>query len=152
MIEIKAELKNAKQIEAALKRYPQASLSVFNTAIRKSVLTVQRETMKRAPVNKQSGGGNLRQSIKTSLYSLKGIVYAGAKYAIYVHEGTRPHTIRVKNKKVLANRRSGQFFGREVKHPGTRKRPFLLEAVNSTRRTIDGYFTRAMIDIIKMIK
>ena len=50
-------------------------------------------------------------------------------YAANVEYGTKPHLIVAKNKKVLANRRTGQFFGKSVNHPGTRPYPMLRPAI-----------------------
>ena len=44
-------------------------------------------------------------------------------YAPDVEFGTAPHTIRIKDAKVLSNGKV--FFGEEVHHPGTNANPFL---------------------------
>lgn len=54
-----------------------------------------------------------------------------AKYGIYVHEGTKPHTVVPRNKKVLAwiPRGSGKpVFARSVMHPGTKAQPWLAKS------------------------
>ena len=50
-------------------------------------------------------------------------------YASAIEYGTQPHLIVAKNKKVLANKRTGQFFGKTVHHPGTRPYPMLRPAI-----------------------
>lgn len=52
---------------------------------------------------------------------------AATDYAIHVEFGTKPHIIRIKDKKVLASK--GQFFGTEIKHPGTEAQPFMRPAL-----------------------
>jgi HK97 gp10 family phage protein len=136
--------KNWDDVRDALRRNPQTAITEFNTAIKKSVLKVQSEAMHRAPVNKQSGGGNLRQSIRSKVVRLVGEVVAYADYAVFVHEGTKAHIIRPVNKKVLANRRTGQFFGRLVHHPGTKPQPFLKQAVEAAKGNILQYFGEAL--------
>ena len=61
---------------------------------------------------------------------VKGGVTAHAKYARYVHDGTRPHVIRPKNPGgVLHFVMNGRpVFARSVNHPGTIARPFLRNA------------------------
>lgn len=54
-------------------------------------------------------------------------------YAAAVELGARPHPIRVKSKKVLANTGTGEFFGKTVQHPGNRPRPHLRPALYRTR-------------------
>lgn len=49
-------------------------------------------------------------------------------YAIFVHDGTKPHEIRPKNKKALKTP-----FGprKKVNHPGTKANPYLQNAVEN---------------------
>ncbi len=64
------------------------------------------------------------------------------KAAAFFEFGTKPHVIKIKNKKVLAgitedvggkasSKYKGTeytFFGKKVQHPGTKKRPFMKSA------------------------
>jgi len=50
-------------------------------------------------------------------------------YAADIEYGTKPHDIVAKNAKVLANRRTGEIFGKKVRHPGTRPQPMLRPAI-----------------------
>ena len=85
--------------------------------------------------------GNLGRSIRIGAVSAKEAeTIATAAYALYVHEGTRAHEIRPKNKKALrfpANGGSATLSGRvrsggavrfakRVRHPGTKANPFML--------------------------
>lgn len=49
-------------------------------------------------------------------------------YAVFVHDGTKPHEIRPKNKKALKTP-----FGprKKVNHPGTKANPYLQNAVDN---------------------
>lgn len=59
-------------------------------------------------------------------------VSATAPYALFVHEGTRPHIIRPRRASVLAFPRNGRtVFARYVRHPGTRANPFLRRAADT---------------------
>ncbi|OPA75506.1 hypothetical protein BFG05_05995 [Campylobacter pinnipediorum subsp. pinnipediorum] len=62
---------------------------------------------------------------------------AGVKYAKFVHEGTKPHMIKVKKMKSLANKEKGQFFGKQVRHPGTKANPYLKNAVSEFLKSSD---------------
>lgn len=83
------------------------------------------------PVNK----GRLRASIRIEsrrLLTLRSVYTIGSdvSYAGYVHDGTRPHVIRAKNKPYLVFRYQGRWVRvKQVNHPGTRARPFLDRAV-----------------------
>lgn len=139
--QITVKIKDFDKIKRAWKEAPQKMTSEIHTAVGKTVLKVENEAKREAPVNRQSGGGNLRQSIRGSITgTASGVVEVGANYAVPVHEGTRPHKIVARNKKALANKRTGQFFGRVVNHPGTAANPFLERAVENSQGDIDVYF------------
>lgn len=79
--------------------------------------------------------GNLGRSIREDPIVFSGPfrvdtgVTAHAPYAAAVHEGSRPHIIRARNASVLHFKIGGRdIFVPEVRHPGTRARPFLRNA------------------------
>lgn len=53
----------------------------------------------------------------------------GANYPLILELGSRPHIIRSKGDYPLRNRKTGQVFGREVRHPGTQPYPWLRAAL-----------------------
>lgn len=144
-MELKVKLQNGAQVQRLYSAMPSVMRDSLTEATDKSIRQIQRNAMREAPVNKQSGGGNLRQSIKARMTGvLSGEVEVGAKYAVFVHEGTRPHQIVVKNKRVLANRRTGQIFGRKVMHRGTKANPFLDRAVQESEPNVNNFFNQAI--------
>ncbi|WP_235718302.1 hypothetical protein [Mycolicibacterium goodii] len=79
--------------------------------------------------------GNLGRTIGegpimfTGPRTVHGSIHAKADYALYVHEGTRPHVIRPRRAQALRFQVGGRtVFARLVRHPGTRARPFLRNA------------------------
>ncbi len=61
--------------------------------------------------------------------NLQVVVSAGAPYALFVEEGTRPHKIRPRFRKALRFPIEGGFaFAQEVNHPGTEPTEFLANA------------------------
>jgi len=152
-VAIKVEVKGLEEFKKALSGAPEVARREVGTAIEKSILTIQRNVVKEAPVNKQTGGGNLRQNIRGRMTSkLRGMVESTAPYSSYVHTGTRPHAIRPRTKKVLANTRTGQFFGTLVRHPGTSPNPFFLRGIQRSAGDINVFFQRALDRIIKSLK
>lgn len=150
-MQLKLEIKNIDIIQAHFLRMPIEIAKGLHNAVVKAGQLIQREAMSEAPVNKQSGGGNLRQSIQTNVLGIaKANVVVGADYGIFVHEGTRPHVIMVKTKKVLANRRSGKIFGKIVNHPGTKANPFMQRAISNKKDDIGKEFENIIHDIIKL--
>ncbi len=75
-----------------------------------------------------------------SLGKYEGAVGTNVEYAAAVENGCPPHKIRVKNKKVLYNFRTGQFFGREVNHPGFAGDSYLYWAVKNAGTNVSQYF------------
>lgn len=56
-----------------------------------------------------------------------------ASYAIFVHNGTKPHEIRPKNRKFLRwSGGSGFIFAKKVTHPGYKGDKFLINAVKKS--------------------
>jgi len=70
----------------------------LDRAVRVAALATQASAIKRTPV----ASGRLRQSINIQKRDIMFYtVGTNVKYARWVEEGTRPHIIRVKNKKAL---------------------------------------------------
>lgn len=150
MLNIKVEIENIDKLKAIPQRFSTQGINELNNAVKQSVFDIHKEVLKEAPVNKNSGGGNLRQSFKTKFGRLWGEIFSNIKYAVYVHEGTRPHIIRAVNKRVLADRRAGVIFGKEVKHPGTLPNPFLKRAIENAKSKIESNFGNAIRKILKL--
>lgn len=144
------KVNNLDAIRGAFKAAPAKMTVNLHRAIDRIVTRIEADTKKEAPVNKQGGGGNLRQSIRGYTTGIgRGVVEVTARYAGWVHDGTRPHIIRITNRRVLANRRTGQIFGTVVKHPGTRANPFLQRAIDKNRAFIDKEFGDAVANSLK---
>lgn len=143
-------IKNLDEVMAVFKRAPLRMTEEISRAISASIQTVERNVKREAPVNKQTGGGNLRQSIRSQMLGVaSGMVEVGAEYGAAVETGTRPHIIRPVRKKALANRRTGEFFGKIVHHPGTKANPFFTRGIDASRGSIDDYFIRAVQNALK---
>lgn len=73
------------------------------------------------------------------------ILGAATEYAEAVEFGTDPHIIKIKNKKVLANKKKGLIFGKSVKHPGTEAQPFMRPSLDQVRNIwVARYFEQVM--------
>lgn len=79
--------------------------------------------------------GELRESIEHHLEGHTLVVKAHAPYAAYVELGTRPHLITSHGPYSLHNAETGEYFGREVHHPGTHPEPYLRPALYQRRST-----------------
>ena len=153
MINVKFEIKGLDRLKEALNKAPEATISEVSKAVQKSALTIQSAAIKEAPVNKKSGGGNLRQNIKTNLLTkTRAEVVSRAPYSIFVEAGTRPHEIRIRNKRVLADRRAGEIYGTRVRHPGTRANPFMRRALERSIGKVNEFFKTAIINVFNTLK
>lgn len=145
-----AEIRGLPQLRSrfeAIKPGPQFLRTLALSAVREQKLEAPRRT------------GNLGRSIRLGRVSAtEAETIAGANYAIYVHEGTRPHEIRPRNKKALAFpansgsatlggrvRSGGKVrFAKRVRHPGTKPNPFMLRGAV---KAIEGTgFAKFVID------
>ncbi len=151
-MEISIKIVDINSLAKAFKKAPAIAIPLYARAIERSARKIEGDAKRNAPVNKQSGGGTLRQSISSRMRgNASAVIESRAKYSAYVDQGTRPHIIVAKNKKVLANKRTGQFFGRVVKHPGTKKQPYFTNAVEGNESFINNELKVALQNILNSI-
>ena len=115
---------------------------------------------KTAPISNLKTRGTLKRNIRVFSATSSEVKIgntAEVKYAKFVHNGTRPYIIKPKNKKALANKKAGLFFGKKVKHPGIKANPYLLNAWNiykngGLKRASDELAQNVGKEIVKEIK
>jgi HK97 gp10 family phage protein len=152
MSNIKVTIQGLDGFIEGLNKFPEFTVNELNKAVTRSVGLLQNTAIKEAPVNKQASGGNLRQMIHSRMNTkLSGEVSADASYSIFVEEGTRPHEIRPVAKKGLANVRQGQFFGKLVRHPGTKPNPFMQRAVDKITPRANQLFLDGLNNVLNKI-
>jgi len=80
--------------------------------------------------------GHLRRGITTNVGNMEVTVHtSNIKYARLVEEGTRPHTIRAKNKKALYWK-GAKHPVRSVRHPGSKAKPYLIPAFEAEKKEL----------------
>lgn len=77
--------------------------------------------------------GNLRahnqMRVSRAAPGARGLVYNDAEYALAVHDGSGPYTIRPRKGKALKFEVDGRtVYARSVRHPGTKGRPWMRRA------------------------
>lgn len=77
--------------------------------------------------------GDLAESIDITYFPGGARIGTDMDYALATELGSGPHPIRVRSKKVLHNKETGETFGKEVQHPGTPEQPFLRPALFKER-------------------
>lgn len=122
----------------------------ITTALRKSAVTVQREAIQEAPVN----DGLLRANIKVDFPTENSaVVYSGAKYSIYVHEGTRPHFAPFKPIERWA-RKKGLPAGavwRAIAKKGTKANKYMDRATKNSERHVQSIFSDANREVAQYL-
>lgn len=86
-----------------------------------------------------------RQAIKRSFGGGGFVIRRPSRYAHLVEKGTRPHGIAAKNAGGLADG-GGKFFGKSVKHPGSKPQSFLGKAVRSSGAAAQQKILRKLHD------
>lgn len=99
--------------------------------------------------------GTLRRSIFTDVQDsgFTGIVGQDRNMASYgsdIEYGTAPHVILPVNKKALFWKGALNPY-RKVNHPGTKPKPFMQPALDSSVERIKEFFDQAILNIIKMM-
>ncbi|NLD50650.1 MAG: hypothetical protein GX660_26200 [Clostridiaceae bacterium] len=159
MIDVDVKITGLDNLKRNLERAPVFTVDEVSRAIQKSLHTIRTVSLREAPVNKTSGGGNLRQKISTPIMTTKlsGKIVSQAPYSVYVHQGTRPHVIKPKrigykgHPGGLANKRTGWGVYNKVNHPGTAPNPFFKRAVEKSKSSIERFFREAINNITKTI-
>lgn len=133
-----ADLKN---IIKTLKDVEVKTTTGFRTALKQTAEDMAKDAKNNVRRSSYKTGA-LHRSINT-VYEKQGtqaIIQATANHASFVENGTRAHTIKPKNAKVLAfNSGNKMVFTKNVKHPGTKAKPFMEPAFN---KNIPNYIKR----------
>jgi len=142
MIKLSIEDKKfQKQLDQLMKKHKRQLYEAVVDSSNKMATIAKKE----APVD----NGYLRQHITSEISRtgvFTGVVVSSAAYSEAVEEGTKPHKIEVKNKKVLAGKGSGpggwDIFGKKVQHPGTDPHPFMRPAFMIAKNHLEKLIKR----------
>lgn len=133
---------SGRAIEAQV-QLPQSdavSAAAAKAAMPHIVRVVAEEAARRAPVGRTK---RLKDSIegKVDQGGRRGVVAATAPHAHLVHEGTKAHATALKRRskaRALAIPVRGRLvFRHSAEHPGSKRQPFLTEAVTHSRGQIE---------------
>lgn len=111
--------------------------------LKESAILLEWEAKKEAPVDK----GILRKYIRSKINEDHAIVYNNISYALYVHEGTKAHIIKPKEKR-------GLFWKglphpvKSVRHPWTKANPFFNRALSNSETRIQKRFSEIINTLI----
>ena len=144
----KVSIPNLPQLQKALAEYPEIATPVIqNAVVGSQALLAKFTNASTVPIRT----GYLVQNWGFDIGNLQARWYPKAVYAPYVEFGTAPHEIKPVNARVLANKKTGEFFGTLVHHPGTKANPFLERIISSAQPEIDTLFGQALDKITGQI-
>jgi len=133
-----------KQLEKLAKTHGKQ----LNEALVGATLSAHKFAVNKAPVDE----GSLKQQIGFDILKggFTGEIESKAPYSAAVEEGTKPHKIEIKKKKVLAgkgvsgNSNSGgwSIWGTKVQHPGTKPQPFMYPAFIVGKKRLEQLIKR----------
>lgn len=104
--------------------------------LKKSGFNIEARAKRNITNNGSVKTGHLRRGVTTDIGNMEVTVHtSNIKYARGVEEGTRPHTIRAKNKKALYWK-GAKHPVKSVRHPGSRAKPFLIPAFEKEKEVI----------------
>jgi len=137
---LKIEIKGLKSLEGALRSAPKETLNEMSLTLAKTIKVIEAEAKKEAPADR----GTLRSKIVSKSSGLKGAVEARTDYAVYVHEGTRPHFPPISAVEGWARRHGIEPFlvARAISRKGTKAHPFFEIAFDKAKHRINSLFNK----------
>jgi len=155
------------QFQNDMERFRKQSESKFKIAVLRATLKMEKLAkilIRDSTRNSRAKTGYLMNRIHKRFIDQNegwtGEVISGAKYSLFVEEGTMPHPIGVVNKKVLAGPYRGRppgwkvsaksksmgyaTYGKAAEHPGTHAQPFMHPAWKFACRHLEKLIKQAL--------
>ncbi len=146
---VEVEIPNLKELLFNLRRYPAISVKWLQKAVEAAIAELHKVAVKGVVPWRT---GRLTQSFGEGIRigRLWGRIGPTVKYAVYVHEGTRPHSIEPRIKRAL-DWEGAPHPIKKVWHPGTAENRFLERMVKLAQPKIIKHFKDAGDKILKEI-
>ena len=128
-----------KELSLKLKKLSESDLlAAKNKILRTAAILLQWESKKLVPIDTWV----LRRSIFYRINKDHAQVYSNVSYALYVHEWTRPYTIRAKKKVLywIDENSKAWVFSKKVNHPWIKANPFFRRALEKNEKKIVEMF------------
>lgn len=138
-------IENLEELKALFKKAPQIVSKELETATKDSAKFILKTEKEEVPVKT----AQLKRSITMEYRPISASIYPTVKYALPVHEGSKPHVILPTRKKLLRFKVNGKWvFARKVKHPGNKANKFVERTVSKSEGPINKFFEKALDSII----
>ncbi len=151
--QIEVEIKGLDKMIEAFRRAPEDTRKAMNTFLRKAIFKILAEARKLTPIDR----GFLRgPAMSVNLGELIAVLENTAPYALWVHDGTRPHWPPFspgRGVEPWAKRHGIPPFlvARSISRKGTKGKPFFDEAITKTQSTVQKIFDRAIANLLNKI-
>lgn len=149
MPELKLKIKDYGKIQAALQKSPTTVLKHVQEAIKTGSMMFYRTLQLKAPADTS----NLARTVETVLKPLKAEIYPTAKYAIFVHEGTKPHFVSAKKLEKWARHKGVNPYAvaKAIAKRGTKANPFMDKTAQATFPDIEKMFNDKLKQAIDQV-
>lgn len=142
------KIQNLKELQAKMAKAPEVTERWIKKGVAAATMAIFKKATRGIVPWKT---GTLVQTMQTEVNGMKGRVYPTRNYALFVHEGTRPHVILPKLKKALWWPGAAHPM-RSVNHPGTRANPFMPRMLEAALPEVNRIFKDVNENIAKEIK
>jgi hypothetical protein len=138
-------LRGAGPLSAALANAPRIVSDAGRAAMGRSVLLVEADARRRVVHDTRALMGSISSRVEQRGRSLIGRVGPSVRYGAYVELGTRPHWPPAAPLRGWARRHGVSVYvvQRAIARRGTRRRPFLVPALERNAARIVGLFAEA---------
>lgn len=136
-------VQNFEEIKRKFRDFEPKLEKEMKIALNKSLLWILRLTKENINMMTKTHTAMLKNRWAIKLDSFKGKLYSLVFYAVYVHEGTRPHVILPKIKQALYWK-GAKYPVKIVHHPGTSPRKFLEKAVLMSLDKVKEFLNEAI--------
>ena len=148
------EIENLNEIREVFRTYPVVANQEINKGLLKSGKLIVSTEKREVPIGVTN---HLRQSIGMRLVRNSIIIVPKKKYAISVHEGTRPHYVSVSNPRsplrIWAIKKGINPYAlqKSIMRKGTKANPFVDRTVNMTNMKVRKIFVNVLEKIIRRL-
>lgn len=155
MANVKIRIEGLDKLQAAMKQMPGVVKNELADGIDTSLSLLERTARQKAP---KGATGHLAGSHEQKLnrFSLVGELFPTVDYAVYVHEGTRPHWPPYGEGTSLARwaKQRGippYLVARSISRKGTKAQPWLEETAKADRGTVERIMQKAVDEAIRKV-
>lgn len=142
---------NFKGLVKSFERAPKETKKMVHAQLKMAVRDIKESAAEHHNYTSRSGTLE-REGLVTFVRKNVGVVALNPRvpYAVFVHEGSKPHIIKPAKKIALRWESKGKFvFAKSVKHPGTKKDPFLYDAAQREWPKIQSRFDNMLDSLLK---